>query len=105
MRIDLRGLSIAVCATALFFGGCHKSTPIATNTPPPPEPVKLPPPPPRETPPQAARITMFTAEPSSIDRGQSATLRWSVANATDMSIDQNLGAIQANGTRQVFPAN
>jgi peptidoglycan-associated lipoprotein len=28
-----------------------------------------------------------------------------VANATDISIDQNLGAIAANGTRQVFPSN
>jgi peptidoglycan-associated lipoprotein len=48
---------------------------------------------------------MFTAEPRAIERGQAATLRWSVANATDMSLDQGLGAIQANGTRQVFPAN
>jgi len=53
----------------------------------------------------AARITTFTAEPRSIERGQAATLRWTVANATDISIDQNLGAVQANGNRQVFPAN
>ncbi len=53
----------------------------------------------------AVRINSFTAEPRSIERGQSATLRWSVANATDISIDQNLGAVPANGSRQVFPSN
>ena len=53
----------------------------------------------------AVRINSFTAEPRSIERGQSATLRWSVANATDISIDQNLGTVPANGSRQVFPSN
>jgi len=78
----------------------------APPPPPPPAPAKVetppPPPPPK---PQAARINSFTAEPQTIQRGQSATLSWSVANATDISIDQGLGAIGANGTRQVFPAN
>jgi peptidoglycan-associated lipoprotein len=32
-------------------------------------------------------------------------LSWSIANATDMTIDQGLGAVQANGTRQVFPSS
>jgi peptidoglycan-associated lipoprotein len=31
-------------------------------------------------------------------------LRWSVGNSTDISIDQNLGPVAANGTRQVFPS-
>ena len=48
---------------------------------------------------------MFSAEPATIERGQSATLTWSVANATTISVDQGLGTIAANGTRQVFPAN
>jgi peptidoglycan-associated lipoprotein len=50
-------------------------------------------------------INQFTAEPSSIERGQSATLRWSVANTTDISIDPSVGAVQANGSRTVFPSN
>jgi peptidoglycan-associated lipoprotein len=50
------------------------------------------------------RINSFTGEPRSIERGQSATLRWSVGNSTDISIDQNLGAVAANGSRQVFPS-
>jgi peptidoglycan-associated lipoprotein len=50
------------------------------------------------------RINSFTGEPRSIERGQSATLRWSVGNSTDISIDQGLGPVAANGSRQVFPS-
>jgi len=50
------------------------------------------------------RINSFTGEPRSIERGQSATLRWSVGNSTDIAIDQGLGAVAANGSRQVFPS-
>jgi len=60
---------------------------------------------PKETPSPAARINTFTVEPSSIQRGQAATLAWSVANATDIAIDNGVGAVQANGNRQVFPNN
>lgn len=55
--------------------------------------------------PAAPTINQFTAEPSSIERGQSATLRWSVSNATNISIDSGIGAVQANGSRTVFPSN
>jgi peptidoglycan-associated lipoprotein len=84
----------------LFAAGCKKTAP-APPPPPPPPAAKVEPPPPPAAPP---RINSFTAEPRTIERGQSATLTWSVANATDMSIDQGIGAIQANGTRQVFPS-
>jgi peptidoglycan-associated lipoprotein len=93
-------------ALFLAVAGCGKKAP--APVPPPAPPPKAaegnappPPPPPK---PQAARIDTFTAEPSSIDRGQPSVLRWTVANATDISIDQNLGAVAANGTRQVFPS-
>jgi peptidoglycan-associated lipoprotein len=49
-------------------------------------------------------ITSFTAEPRTIAKGQSSTLRWSITGATDMSIDQGIGAVQSNGSRQVFPS-
>ena len=102
MRINTRTLSAAVFAAVLLVSaaGCKKKAPVPPPPPPPP-PAAAPAPPP---PAAAARINDFTAEPRTIERGQSATLRWSVANATDMSIDQGLGAIQANGNRQVFPA-
>ena len=105
MRLNQRTLIAVVFATTLlaFAAGCKKKAPVA-SPPPPPAPKDQPtiPPPP---PPAAVRINTFTGEPRTIERGQSATLRWSVANATDISIDQSLGAVQANGNRQVFPAN
>jgi peptidoglycan-associated lipoprotein len=102
--------SPALCAAALgallivSVAGCKKKAPVV---PPPPPSTSAPatgdntPPPPSGL---AVRINSFTAEPRSIERGQSATLRWSVANATDISVNQNIGAVQANGSRQVFPS-
>jgi peptidoglycan-associated lipoprotein len=49
-------------------------------------------------------IESFTIEPSSVERGQSATLRWSVKGADQISIDQGIGTVQATGSRQVFPS-
>jgi peptidoglycan-associated lipoprotein len=107
MRMNQRTLSIAAfCASLLIVAaGCHKKSAPAPPPPPPPAPTAgtAPAPPPPK--PQAARINSFTVEPQTIQRGQPATLSWSVANATDISIDQGLGAVAANGTRQVFPAN
>jgi peptidoglycan-associated lipoprotein len=82
----------------LFAAGCHKKAP----APPPPPPAAPPPAPPA---PAKPSIDSFTAEPSTIERGQSSTLRWSVSNATDISIDESIGAVQSNGSRQVFPSN
>ena len=48
-------------------------------------------------------IASFSAEPSTIEPGQSSTLRWSISGATDMSIDHGIGAVQSQGQRQVFP--
>jgi peptidoglycan-associated lipoprotein len=58
-----------------------------------------PPPPPAPAP----DITEFSAEPSTIERGQSSTLKWSVSNATEITIDHGVGTVQANGTKGVFP--
>jgi peptidoglycan-associated lipoprotein len=103
MKLNNRTLCAAVFSASLLLSmaGCKKKAP--APAPPPPTPAATPttPPPP---PPAAVRIVSFTAEPRSIERGQSATLRWSVANATDISIDQSLGTVPANGTRQVFPS-
>lgn len=71
----------------LFLGACHKKT-----QPPPPPP---PPPPPTPT-------ATLTANPETIDKGQSTTLTWQTSNATDISIE-GIGAIQPNGSQQVTP--
>src|SRR5207244_2453528 len=47
----------------------------------------------------------FTPEPDTIEGGQSATLRWSVSDATSVTIEPGLGPVQTNGNRQVFPSN
>jgi peptidoglycan-associated lipoprotein len=89
--------AVMFAALVLFAAGCAKKAP-----PPPP-----PPPPAREIapPPTAAGpvINSFTAEPSTIEPGQSSTLRWSISGATDMTIDHGIGAVQSQGMRQVFP--
>jgi peptidoglycan-associated lipoprotein len=96
---------MAVFAAALMISaaGCKKKAPIV-NTPPPTTAAPTTPSEPPPAAPLAVRINSFTGEPRSIERGQSATLRWSVGNSTDISIDQNLGAVAANGTRIVFPS-
>jgi peptidoglycan-associated lipoprotein len=100
----MRTLCIAAFAvTLLFAAACKKK--VAAPAPPPPPPAAAPPAPPPPPPPAAARINSFTVEPSSIQRGQAATLAWAVANATDISIDNGVGGVQANGMRQVFPGN
>jgi peptidoglycan-associated lipoprotein len=106
MRINPRTLSAAVFTLVLLAAsaGCKKKTPVAPP-PPPSAPTNTTPPAPPPPTASAARINSFTAEPRSIERGQSATLRWSIANATEMSLDQGLGTVAANGTRQVFPSN
>ncbi|HET8823728.1 MAG TPA: peptidoglycan-associated lipoprotein Pal, partial [Terriglobales bacterium] len=71
----------------LFLGACHKK---AAPAPPPP-----PPPPPTPT-------ATLTANPETIDKGQSTTLTWQTSNATDISIE-GIGAIQPNGSQQVTP--
>jgi peptidoglycan-associated lipoprotein len=105
MRNLSRTLGTAVFAAALMISaaGCGKKK-VATTTPPPPStaPSGTTEPPPAA--PLAVRINSFTGEPASIERGQAATLRWSVGNSTDISIDQGLGAVAANGSRQVFPS-
>jgi peptidoglycan-associated lipoprotein len=106
MKTNSRALCAAAFGAVLMISmaGCKKKAPVAP--PPAPAPAAPAAPPPEAPPkPLTARINSFTAEPRSIERGQSATLRWSVANATDIAIDQNIGPVTANGNRQVFPAN
>jgi peptidoglycan-associated lipoprotein len=99
---QLAHASILLLATLsiLTSAGCKKKA----AAPPPPAPVARVEP--RQPPPTAKPlIASFTAEPRSIERGQASTLRWSVQNATDMTIDQGIGAVQSSGSRQVFPSN
>jgi peptidoglycan-associated lipoprotein len=81
----------------LFAAGCKKKVP-----PPPPPP---PPAPKVEAPPAAKPSIQFSAEPSTIEKGQSTTLRWTVSDATQVSISPGVGTVDARGSRQVYPSD
>jgi len=76
--------SLMVLATA----GCKKKvTPPPAATPPPPQPT-----------------ASLTANPNSIQRGESTTLTWQTTNATDVTLE-GIGAVQASGSQQVTPTD
>ena len=88
-------------ALAMLVVGCKKKVP-APAPPAPPPPVVAPPPPP----PAAPTVAQFTAEPTSIQRGQSSTLRWEVTGAvTSVSINQGVGTVQSTGSSRVSPSD
>jgi peptidoglycan-associated lipoprotein len=74
----------------MFLGACHKKA--------------APPPPPPPPPPPAAPTASLTANPNSVEKGQSTTLTWETSNATDVSID-GIGAVQPSGSQQVTPTD
>jgi peptidoglycan-associated lipoprotein len=97
----LSALWIAISLT-MFAAGCKKKAP-PPPPPPPPPPVETKPEPPKPTPPT---IAQFSAEPTTIQRGQSATLRWEITgNVTSVSIDNTIGTVQNTGNRRVFPSD
>ncbi len=83
----------------LFAAGCKKKPPVV---PPPPPPVVKEQPKVEKGP--AAVVRSFTAEPSTIVRGESSTLRWNVSNSTEVTIDNGIGVVAGSGSRQVFPS-
>jgi peptidoglycan-associated lipoprotein len=96
--------ALVAASLTLFAAGCKKKAP----TPPP-----APPPPASSgnttttetTRPPAPVVAQFSAEPTSIQRGQSSTLRWDVTGSvTSVSLDQTIGTVQNTGNRRVFPS-
>ncbi len=83
----------------LFIAGCRKKPAPAPPPPPPPEPVQV------KKAEAPARVVNFSAEPSTIERGQSSTLRWNVEGATSVTIEPGIGTVPASGSRQVFPTS
>jgi peptidoglycan-associated lipoprotein len=97
-KLSTIGLALAL---AMFAVGCKKKVP---KPPPPPPPAPAPAPEPPK--PAAPAVSQFTAEPTSIQRGQSSTLRWEVSgNVTSVSIDQGIGTVTATGNRRVSPSD
>src|ERR1039458_7008830 len=89
-KISIICLAVSV---VLLADGCKKKAP-APPPPPPPAPVVVEAPPP----PAAPRIAQFTAEPSSIQRGETSVLRWEVSGTvSSVAINQGVGTVQATG--------
>jgi peptidoglycan-associated lipoprotein len=86
---QLKWISLVFALGAvMMLGACKKKV-----APPPPPPPPAPP----------APTASLTANPNSIQPGQSTTLTWETSGATDVSVD-GIGAVQATGSQQVSPS-
>ena len=81
-------LIILALASVMVLGACKKKV-----TPPPPPPP----------PPPAAPTASLTANPNTIQQGQSTTLTWETQNATDVTLDGN--KVDPNGSQTVSPTD
>lgn len=54
--------------------------------------------------PEPPAILLFNANPSEINSGESTTLKWSIKDATSVTIDQSIGEVAAAGSLKVSPA-
>ena len=89
-------ISVLLAASAI---GCQKKTAVLTP-PAPPKVEAAVAPTPTPNPPM---IETFVADPGTVERGQTAALRWVVKDATQIEIDQGLGIVAPVGQRQVSP--
>jgi peptidoglycan-associated lipoprotein len=86
----LKWITLVVALSAvMMLGACKKK--VAPPPPPPPAPPAVP-------------TASLTANPNTVEKGQSTTLTWETSNATDVSID-GIGAVQPNGSQQVTPSD
>lgn len=95
MRITkVPAILLAAVLIAGLTAGCKKKVAVATPAPPPPAVQPAPP---------KAPTASLVAEPGAIERGQSATLRWSTTDAAEVNIS-DLGTVALEGHRQVQPS-
>jgi uncharacterized repeat protein (TIGR01451 family) len=55
-------------------------------------------------PPPPVPVCTLSSNPMSIATGNSATLTWTTSNASNVSINQNIGGVALNGSKSVSPA-
>jgi peptidoglycan-associated lipoprotein len=91
-------LTAALAAVGVGCGG--KKLPTYT----PPTGAVAPPSTTSDTTTMKPTLLQFTVEPTVVERGQSATLRWSVNNATSIAIDNGIGDVQSSGNRRITPS-
>lgn len=83
---------LSIFGLVVTLGACHKAKVAAA--PPPAAPAPSSPPSP---------IISLTAEPATVEKGQSVTLTWASQNATEVSIQPQVGKVQASGSTTVTP--
>ncbi len=88
-----RSAILAAFAVVLVISGCNKKPPVA------------PAPPPAAPPPAALPTVTLQASPSSIMKGESATLSWNSTDATSLTIAPGVGAVTAQGSTKVSPSD
>jgi len=91
-RRSLRDVVLLSSLALLAAIGCHHNKPLPNPGANAPD-TTLPPP-----------TASITADPLSIELGQSVVLNWRTTNATAVSID-GIGQVAVNGTQTVSPAN
>ena len=80
---------VVLMAAILMLGACKKKVQPAPPPPPPPPP--------------AAPTASLSANPDTIQKGQSTTLTWQTTNATDVTLGPN--KVDANGSATVSPTD
>ena len=80
---------IVTLAAIMMLGACKKKVQQAPAPPPPP--------------PQPAPTATLTANPSTIEKGQSVTLSWETTNADDVTLGPN--KVDAKGSATVSPTD
>jgi peptidoglycan-associated lipoprotein len=88
-----RALLVAGLLATIFTVGCKKKPVPATPTPAPVAPA-----------PAQPTVTL-SADPASINRGDSSTLSWTSTNATQLTIAPGVGTVNAEGTTSVTPSD
>jgi peptidoglycan-associated lipoprotein len=89
-----RALLVAGLVATIFTGGCKKK-PVPATPPPAPAPA-----------PASAQPTVtLSADPASINRGESSTLSWTSTNATQLTIAPGVGTVNAEGSTSVTPSD
>ena len=88
-----RALLIAICSLAFFIAACNK------------KPVKAPEPAPTPPPPAVKPTATISADRTSIQKGESVRLTWTTTDATNVSIAPEVGAVTAQGSTTVTPAD
>jgi peptidoglycan-associated lipoprotein len=87
-----RALLISACSVALFISACKK-------------PIAPPPPPPPPAPVAAKPTVSLSADRTSIKKGESVRLTWTTTDAQNISIAPEVGAVTAQGSTTVTPAD